>query len=65
MLSNILVVDDAHVERVLVKGLLENNPKYRVDLAADGKQGKKKKRQSRHKSAKGYRPNRPSTGTKD
>jgi CheY-like chemotaxis protein len=37
MITNILVVDDALVERLLVEGLLRKNPDYRVTLAENGK----------------------------
>lgn len=38
MSTNILVVDDALVERLLVEGLLRKNPNYRVELAENGKE---------------------------
>jgi CheY-like chemotaxis protein len=38
MTVNILVVDDSHVERVLVEGLLRKNPEYRIQLAAHGRE---------------------------
>lgn len=38
MATSILVVDDSHVERVLVEGLLCKNPEYRVQLAANGRE---------------------------
>ena len=37
MATNILVVDDSHVERVLVEGLLRKHPEYRIRLAVDGR----------------------------
>lgn len=38
MSTNILVVDDALVERLLVEALLRKNPDYRVELAENGKE---------------------------
>ncbi len=38
MSTNILVVDDALVERLLVEGLLRKNPNYRVESAENGKE---------------------------
>jgi CheY-like chemotaxis protein len=42
MTTNILVVDDAEVERLLVEGVLSKNPAYRVKSAANGKDALKK-----------------------
>ncbi len=38
MTTNILVVDDSHVERLLVEGLLRKNPDFRVEQAENGKE---------------------------
>jgi CheY-like chemotaxis protein len=38
MSTDILVVDDALVERLLVEGLLRKNPNYRVESAENGKE---------------------------
>ena len=37
MATNILVVDDSQVERVLVEGLLRKHPDYRIRLAVNGR----------------------------
>ncbi len=38
MTTNILVVDDSHVERLLVEVLLRKNPDFRVEQAGNGKE---------------------------
>ncbi len=38
MTTNILVVDDSHVERLLVEGLLRKNADFRVEHAENGKE---------------------------
>ncbi len=38
MATNILIVDDSQVERVLVEGMLRRNSAYRVQLAANGRE---------------------------
>lgn len=38
MTANILVVDDSHVDRCLIGGLLQREPGYHVELAADGRE---------------------------
>lgn len=40
--SDILIVDDSRVERLLIEGLLRSHPDYRVDLAENGKQALQK-----------------------
>lgn len=38
MSDTILVVDDSLVERLLLEGLLRNNPNYRIELAENGRE---------------------------
>lgn len=42
MSTNILVVDDSHVERLLVEGMLRKNPEYHVESAENGKEALEK-----------------------
>ncbi len=42
MTTNILVVDDLQLERLLIEGLLAKTPDYRVQLASDGRQALEK-----------------------